>query len=81
MKKTPISIRTYKHLKENNLHLALYCLPCGRWHRVDLEAIIEDNKGDDIYVGQRFKCSKCGEIAEKQIQHEEWFAPHAANRP
>jgi len=79
MKKTPISINTYKHLQENGLHLALYCLPCDRWHGVDLDAVIEEGKGDNTYVGQKFKCSECGEIAEKQIQHQDWRDPHATN--
>ena len=37
-----------------------------RWRGVDLEAVIEEGKGVNNCIVQKFKCSKCGDIAEKQ---------------
>ena len=64
----PISIETFNDLVENNFTIAVYCLPCDRWHDVDIPKLIEQDYGSKTYVGAKFKCKKCGEVADMQVR-------------
>ena len=63
-----ISMRTIEELHSHNHTLALYCLSCDRWGKVDLDRLIQFGKGDKPVTEARFRCRDCGEIVEKQVR-------------
>ena len=67
MKET-ISVSTFTDLKEVGYALALYCLPCDRWHQFDVDGAITSGRGNETYVGRKFVCNECGNPANVQVQ-------------
>jgi hypothetical protein len=66
--KTPIVISTISDLAESGMTLGLYCLACDRWGEIIPQAWLDAGKPDVDYVEQKFKCSKCGGKADKQVR-------------
>ncbi|MGB0572254.1 MAG: hypothetical protein ACPGQM_09375 [Alphaproteobacteria bacterium] len=64
---TPIIISTISGLAGSGMTLALHCQPCGRWDEIMPAEWLEDGRPDVDYIRQRFTCSVCGNIAEKQV--------------
>jgi hypothetical protein len=64
---TPITIQTYADLLEHGLTLAYHCQPCQRWVDVDLASLVAAGRGDDIYIGQKVRCTVCGQLGSGQI--------------
>ena len=66
--KTPIVISTISDLAESGMTLGLYCLECDRWGEIIPQEWLDAGKPDVDYVEQKFKCSKCGGRADKQVR-------------
>ena len=66
--KTPITIRTISDLAESGMTLGLYCLKCDRWGEIIPQEWLDEGKPDVDCVEQKFKCSKCGGRADKQVR-------------
>ena len=64
----PITIETIEDLLDYGYTLALNCQPCDRWLMVDLDELKEAGHGQNSYVEMKFKCSKCGAKADKQLR-------------
>ena len=65
---SPITIKTIDDLVAAGYTLALNCVPCDRWVMANLEGLQAAGKGAHSFVGMKFKCSKCGEVASKQLR-------------
>ena len=66
--KAPITIKTMSDLAAHDMTLGLYCISCDRWHEIIPKQWLDEGKGDMVYVGRKFKCKDCGDIAEKQVR-------------
>ena len=79
----PITIETIDDLLDYGYTLALNCQPCDRWVMADLVGMKEAGRGQQSYVEMKFKCSKCGETASKQLRSplawKEGQSPFTAN--
>ena len=65
---TPIHICTVSDLAAYGMTLGLHCQPCGRWDEIIPAEWLEDGRPDVDYIRQRFTCSVCGGVAEKQVR-------------
>jgi len=65
---TPIHICTVSDLAAFGMTLGLHCQPCGRWDEIVPVEWLENGRPDVDYIRQRFTCSVCGNIAEKQVR-------------
>lgn len=61
-------LATLNDLYQQHHTLGLYCINCDRWASVDLNAMIHDGQGTREITKTRFRCSDCGQPAEKQIR-------------
>jgi hypothetical protein len=64
----PITISTISGLAGSGMTLALHCQPCGRWDEIIPADWLEDGRPDVDSIRQRFTCSVCGNVAEKQVR-------------
>jgi len=48
--------------------LALYCAACDRWVVADLGKLSAGGRGGLLITRTRFRCSVCGDVAEKQLR-------------
>ena len=65
---TPITISTISGLAGSGMILALHCQPCGRWDEIIPVEWLENGRPDLHYIRQRFTCSVCGNVADKQVR-------------
>ncbi|NBT29844.1 MAG: hypothetical protein EBT18_10255 [Gammaproteobacteria bacterium] len=65
---TPINISTISELAGSGMTLALHCQPCGRWDEIVPAEWLENGRPDVNYIRQRFSCSVCGNVADKQVR-------------
>jgi uncharacterized Zn finger protein len=62
----PLNPRTIKEHVEDGYRIAYHCKRCGSgW--VDLDRLIREGYGDRLVVGAKFRCQKCGKIAETRL--------------
>ena len=66
----PVIIRRMSDLRDNHMTLGLFCLECDRWGEIKPQSWLSEGKPDLNYVEQRFKCSRCGGRAAKQVRLE-----------
>jgi hypothetical protein len=55
---------TIRGLAEHQHQLAAYCARCQRWAVLDLAKLMEQGRGDYVFVGRTPRCSDCGSAGE-----------------
>ncbi|MDH4110573.1 MAG: hypothetical protein OEW35_20020 [Gammaproteobacteria bacterium] len=63
-----ISLVTIDDLRRYRHTLGLYCTACDRWAEADLERLARSGNGSRELVALRFRCSRCGCAADKQVR-------------
>ena len=59
---------TFADLRAHGLRLDFHCWNCARWRQANLDAIIAEGRGGEVYVGRKPRCSTCGELGTMQIR-------------
>jgi len=68
---SPIHLHTVADLLARDHTLQLYCLRCDRWCQAPLEHLAAQGLADRPITALRFRCSRCGTLAERQLRPPE----------
>ena len=67
----PIHLHTVADLLARDHTLQLYCLCCDRWRAAPLEHLATQGLADRSITALRFRCARCGRLAERQLRPPE----------
>jgi hypothetical protein len=68
---SPIHLHTIADLLARDHTLQLYCLRCDRWRQAPLEHLAAHGLADRPITALRFRCIRCGTLAERQLRPPE----------